>query len=229
MKHAAWPDDFTVRPPRRDEAQAVADLCCARGIADFGEPDWSLEDTHADWDRLGFDLERDARVVVAPDGLLAAYVDAHKRPNVVQIGENAGVHPDFRGQGLEAALVELGESLAAQHAPLPLRWMSEVGRGRVLAERGYTPFRYLWQMRIDFAEPPVPATWPDGFGVRIMEQADERATHALIDNAFARPDRAPVSFDEWRRYVVEREDFDRSLQFVAVKGDEIVGAALCME
>jgi ribosomal protein S18 acetylase RimI-like enzyme len=224
----SWPSGFTVRPPHADEARAVADLCRARGLADFGEADWSLEDTLADWGRLGFDLDRDARVVVAPDGGLAAYAEAHKRPNFVQVGENVGLHPAFRGQGLEIPFLELVESLAAQHGLLPLRWMSEVGRGRALAERGYVPRRFLWQMRIDLAEEPAPPSWPEGYSVRLMAEADEPATHALIDKAFTRPDRAPVPYEEWRRYMVERDDFDRSLQFVAVKGDEIAGAALCM-
>jgi ribosomal protein S18 acetylase RimI-like enzyme len=225
----SWPGNFTIRPPRADEARAVADLCCARGLIDFGEADWSLEDTLAAWARLGFDLERDARVVVGPDGRLAAYAEVHKRPNFVQIGENVGIHPAFRGQGLEIRFIELVESLVAQHAPLPVRWMSEVGRGHALVERGYIPGRFLWQMRIDLTEEPAPPSWPEGYSARLMEEADEPETHALIDEAFARPDRAPVPYEEWRRYIVERADFDRSLQFLAVKGDEIVGAALCVE
>ena len=228
MQNPGWPEGFTIRAPRADEAQAVADLCCARGVADFGEADWSLDDTRADWNRLGFELARDARVAVAPDGRLAAYVDVHQRPNFAQISENAGLHPDFRGLGLEDAFLDLAESLAAQYAPLPVRWMSEVGRGRVLAARGYEPARFLWQMRIELAEPPAPPPWPAGYRVRLMEAADEPATHALIDKAFTRPDRAPVPFEEWRRFIVERADFDRSLQFIAVKGEEIVGAALCI-
>jgi ribosomal protein S18 acetylase RimI-like enzyme len=228
MTESPWPDGFTIRAPRADEALAVADLCRARGLADFGEADWSLDDTLADWERLGFDLERDARVVVAPHGRLAAYAEVHKRPNFVQIGENVGLHPVFRGQGLETGFIELVESLAAQHDPLPIRWMSEVGRGRALAERGYVPRRFLWQMRIDLTEEPAPPNWPQGYSARLMEAEDERTTHALIDKAFTRPDRAPVPYEEWRRYIVERDDFDRSLQFLAVNGDEIAGAALCM-
>lgn len=223
-----WPSDFTVRPPQPDEAQAVADLIIARDIAEFGEPDWSVEDTRADWARLGFDLARDARVVVAPAGRLVAYADALRRPNAAQIGENTTLHPDYKEQGWDPALYKLAESLAAQHAPLPVQWIMEVRRGQALVERGYTPVRWLWQMRVDFDRPPVEPMWPEGFGVRIMQEADERAAQALIEAAFTRPDRAAVSFEEWRRFIIERDDYDRSLSFLAVRGDEIVGASLCL-
>lgn len=224
----AWPEGFVVRPPRPDEAQAVADLIIARDIAEHGEPDWSVEDTRADWIRLGFELERDARVVVAPDGRFAAYADAHRRPNAVQLGENTTLHPDYEAQGLEEALFTLAESLAAQHAPLPIQWIMEQSRGQVLLDRGYTPVRWLWQMRVEFDGPPPAAEWPAGYAVRTMQEADERESYELIERAFTRPGRASVSYEEWRRFMLERDDFDRSLFFIAARGAEIVGTALCI-
>lgn len=228
MAYMPWPRDFVVRPPRPDEAEQVVALICACDIADTGEPDWSADETLADWARIGFELERDARVVVAPDGRLAAYVDVFARPNAVEIATNSCLHPDFRQPDTDAALIELAEALAAQHAPLPVRWVIAVERGHVLEERGYEPMRWLWRMRGDLTDSPPPPRWPEGFTVRIMAPEDERATHALIEAAFVRPDRAPVAFDHWRRFMVERDNFDRSLAFLAVRGDEIVGSAMCL-
>ncbi|MCU0507999.1 MAG: GNAT family N-acetyltransferase [Anaerolineae bacterium] len=226
MEKTNWPPGFTVRPPRPDEAQAVAELIIAGDLADFGEPEWSLEDTVADWGRLGFDLARDARVVVAPDGALVAYADVHRRPNAVQVNENSTLNPDYTGRGLEETFYALIESLAAQHAPLPVQWIMEANQGHVLAGRGYAPVRWFWQMRICFAGPPDVPEWPDEYSVRLMREEDQPATHALIETAFTRPDRAPVSLAEWRRFMVERDDYDPSLFFVAVRGDEIAGACL---
>jgi GNAT superfamily N-acetyltransferase len=223
----------TVRPPRADEAAAVADLIVTCDIADRGEPDWSLEDTRSDWSRLGFELERDARVVVAPDGRLIAYTDVHGRPNATQIAPNSVVHPDFRSGALDLALIELAESLAAQHAPhagqapLPVQWIMETNRGHLLTGRGYAPTRWLWQMRLELTETPPPPTWPAGYEARVMQEADERETYELVERAFTRPDRAPSAYGEWRRYMIEREDFDRSLFFIAVHRGEIVGTSLC--
>ncbi len=61
-----------------------------------------------------------------------------------------------------------------------------------------------------------------------MEPADERRAYELIEEAFVRPGRAPVSYEEWRRFVVERGDFDRSLAFLAVRGREIAGTGMCL-
>lgn len=228
MQKMTWPHDFVIRPPRLDEVEQVTALICACDVADTGEPDWSADETRADWMRLGFDLARDARVVLAPDGRLAAYTDVFVRPNAVQIATNSGVHPDFRPLGLDTALIELAEALAAQHAPLPVQWVIDSERGHALAQRGYEPVRWLWRMRGELTEPPPAPAWPGGFSVRIMAPEDERTTHALIDAAFTRPDRAPVTFAEWRRFMIERDDFDRSLAFLAVRGDQIAGAAMCL-
>ncbi len=83
-------------------------------------------------------------------------------------------------------------------------------------------------MRGELTEPPPAPVWPAGFTVRNMASEDERATHALIEAAFARADRAAVSFEEWRRFMIERDDFDRSLAFLAIRGDVIAGAAMCL-
>ena len=41
-------------------------MLLARDVADFGYPDFTIEDLHADWATPGLDLERDARVVEEP-------------------------------------------------------------------------------------------------------------------------------------------------------------------
>ncbi len=106
--------------------------------------------------------------------------------------------------------------------------MVRAERGHIIEARGYTPQRWLWRMRGDMAEPPPGPEWPAGYAVRTMEPADERRAYELIEEAFVRPDRSPVSYEEWRRFIVEREDFDRSLAFLAVQGSDIVGTAMCL-
>jgi ribosomal protein S18 acetylase RimI-like enzyme len=177
---------------------------------------------------LGFELARHARVVFAPDGRLIAYTDVLVRPNAVQIAANTGLHPDFRTPELDACLLALAESVAAQHAPLPVQWIVAAPRGPLLAERGYEPKRWMWRMRSELVQPPPTAVWPEGFHVRCMEPQDEPRAYELIEEAFKRPDRAAVSYAEWRRFIIEREDFDRPLAFLAVHGDDIAGTAMCL-
>ena len=73
MQNVTWPHDFVIRPPRPDEAEQVTALICACDMADTGEPDWSVEETRADWARLGFDPARDGaggRCAGRPPGCL---------------------------------------------------------------------------------------------------------------------------------------------------------------
>ena len=62
---------LTTRPPRPDEAQAVTDLVVACDVAEFGQPDFELDDLLTDWHMPGFDLERDAVVVADGERILA--------------------------------------------------------------------------------------------------------------------------------------------------------------
>ncbi len=228
MAEAGWPSDFTVRAPQPDEAELVTDLICACDVADTGEPDWDVAETRADWQRPGFDLSRDASIVLAADGRLVAYTDVFRRPNAVEIAANTCLNPEFRTPEFDEALMSLAEALAGRHAPLPVRWMIAAPRAPLIEARGYSPKRWLWRMRADFNGPPPSPAWPDGFSVRTMEAEDEHRAYELIEEAFGRPDRAPVSYAEWRRFILERDDFDHSLAFLAVCGEEIVGTAMCL-
>lgn len=45
-----------LRPPRRDEAEAVHAVILARDVADMGRPDYSVRDVRDDWEMPGPDL-----------------------------------------------------------------------------------------------------------------------------------------------------------------------------
>jgi len=70
---AELPEGFTLRCTVPNDAQAVTDLIRVCDTADYGEPDYTIEDVRADWRRAGFELARDARIVFTQDETLAAY------------------------------------------------------------------------------------------------------------------------------------------------------------
>ncbi len=51
--------NFSVRPATRADAEAINDLICAVDVADYGEPDYSVDDLLSEWKRGGFELDRD--------------------------------------------------------------------------------------------------------------------------------------------------------------------------
>lgn len=78
---------YTSRPPTAADAEAINELICAVDVADYGEPDYSVDDLHADWQRKGFQLDRDAWMVFSPGGTFAAY------GNVYDAGKHVRVDP----------------------------------------------------------------------------------------------------------------------------------------
>lgn len=68
---------------------------------------------------------------------------------------------------------------------------------------------------------------PEDIQIRtaITEQ-DDRTIHALIQEAFDWRERTPQSFEEWKRTIMRPEIYDEKLWFLAVKGEEIIGACL---
>lgn len=63
---------------------------------------------------------------------------------------------------------------------------------------------------------------------RFVREADARAVHRLVQEAFADiGNQPPRSFEFWEQTSMEREDFDAGLWFLAVAGDELVGVSLC--
>jgi mycothiol synthase len=97
-----------------------------------------------------------------------------------------------------------------------------------LRERGYELVRHFFTMEIDLAEEPAKPDWPDGIGVRTFRSGDERAVYEADMEAFEDHwDFFTVSFEEWREYFVESDEFDPQLVFLAEDGKELAGFALC--
>jgi mycothiol synthase len=221
---------FEARPPREDESEAITELVVACDVAEWGAPDFELDDLLTDWRRPGFELERDARVVTAPDGRLAAYATFFQQDYA-----DVNVHPDFRGRGIGSRLLEWTELRGAELAPEggSLLLGQVIGRdadARAMLEKaGYQPVRTYWRMVIHLDGDPPRPEWPDGVRVRTFDrERDDRAVHTLVQDAFGDNKRhVPQTFEEWEAFMIEREAFEPGLWFVAEAEGQIVGAVLC--
>jgi mycothiol synthase len=221
---------LTTRPPRPDEAQAVTDLVIACDVAEFGQPDFELDDLLTDWHMPGFDLGRDA-IVVADGERIVAYA-SFVRGDYVDVY----VHPDHRNAGIGKALLEWSERRALERmAPgEELRvgqviTTGETGARRLLEKRGYEPVRTYWRMTMPLADSPPPPAWPEGVHVRTFDQErDTRAVYALVQDAFGDNERHTAeSFEEWQAFMIDRDAFEPGLWFIAESKGEIVGCVLC--
>jgi mycothiol synthase len=221
---------LTTRPPRSNEAQAITDLVIACDVAEFGQPDFELDDLLTDWHMPGFDLAHDA-VVVADGERIVAYA-SFVRGDYVDVY----VHPDYRNAGIGKAMLEWSERRALERTPPgeeirvgQVITTGETGARRLLEKRGYEPVRTYWRMTMRLADSPPSPAWPEGVVVRTFDQErDTRAVFALVQDAFGDNERHTAeSFEEWQAFMIDRDAFEPGLWFIAESDGEIVGCVLC--
>lgn len=233
------PTGFHVRPPTLEDIPAIHSLLAACDIADTGEVDSTEAELRAEWQSPSFDLTRDAWLVVAPDGQIVAYADVpHRQHAIMDVWVR--VHPDHRGHGIGAYLLRRVEERARECiATAPEGTLVTVNGGmnhynevsRRFAERaGYSLIRSYWRMAIDLdATGSIPEPrWPNGIVLRtFMRGQDDHAVYSAVEEAFADHwGHVPQPYDEWLQ-LMDRPDFDPSLWFMAMDGDQIAGAAQC--
>ncbi|HXY72344.1 MAG TPA: GNAT family N-acetyltransferase, partial [Actinomycetota bacterium] len=198
----------TIRPPRPEDAAAVADLLNACSVDDIGMPDTDTAQMQRWWSQPGFDPALDAWVAEAADGGILGYVQVESNGEGGDLQLDGYTHPAFMGRGIGTRLLDAAErravEVAAAHGvapPVTVRhgaW-AETAPTRFLRARGYAFVRCFLRMRIDLDAPPPAPVWPDGVGLEGFERGrDERVFYDVIEEAFedhwshfARP------FDEW--------------------------------
>jgi len=235
------PQGYAVRPAHPDDVSAITTLINACFMNEIGAAPQSEQEILTDWGTPGFDRETDTWVVHTPDGTIAAYGELWnvQEPHVRSFLW-ARVHPDHRVRGIGSYLLRRMEARAAEFIPLvpeEARCVTRVGSFRqatdaheLLANEGYRQNRVFYRMVIEMETPPPAPAWPDGITVRTAEHtdADLRAVHAVIEEAFQ--DHwgfLPIPYDRFRHWAEHDPDFDPSLWFLAMDGDEIAAVALC--
>lgn len=93
--------------------------------------------------------------------------------------------------------------------------------------------RHYWRMVIDLDSSPITPVWPEGIQVvTYAEAGDLMAVFRAIHDAFRdhwgfveQPEEE--EFKHFQHWVETDEEFDPTLWFLAMDGDEISGASLC--
>jgi mycothiol synthase len=169
-------------------------------------------------------------LIALVDEQVVGYADATREGQVANIADESCVHPDYRGRGIGAKLVEWSESWAQERAipRLHMHAVNEAGR-RLFKSRGFELVRYFWRMEIELGQPSSPADPPAGFTIRSYRPgADDEALHSMHQEAFAEHwefTQQPLA--DWLRWRTTRSDYDQELWQLAFEGQELAGAALC--
>lgn len=136
------------------------------------------------------------------------------------------------GQALLAWCEARGQEIATNRSenPVAVTYVAHDNRqGREIVQgAGFRLVKVHYQMeqRLDG---PLPApVWPDGVTVRTaVPEEDYRATHELIETAFAYPGRTATTYEQWAELMLKDDIYDPELWFLAASGEEIIGACLC--
>ncbi len=216
---------MNVRPPRRNDLDAVLALMRAHDTAAWGGCDWTRAGLEEHW--AGLDLERDAWVVEL-GGRLAGYVDFEALPQG-RLFADGYVDPAARGRGIGSLLVDTVEARAA-HEPggAFLHYAALEGGATFFQRRGYRDARHQWRMVIELdAAHDVVA--PQGIKIRPYRPGEERAIHACDEESFSVGGwlHSPRTFEDFERRNFGRAGHDPSLYLVAADADQIAGIALC--
>jgi mycothiol synthase len=187
-----------------------------------------------EWRRPRFDVSRDTRVVVAPEGDLAAYVEIYDSVPRAEVESAGRVHPDHRGRGIGAFLLAWAEhgaeGLAQGHA-IELYVDSsgaDTSAAALLQSRGFQVVRHFWHMEIELGrELNTPRKIASISIDRFEPGRDDRPVYELMTEAFKGHWGYPEeSLAEWRRSKLERDDYDPELWWVARDGRRVVGTLI---
>jgi mycothiol synthase len=221
---SSLPDGYRLAPT--GDAEAVAALMNACDPEDVTGERVTADDVRSSWGELGQDGS--ATFVLAADGTPAGYFEVFGRPERVLL--DGYVHPDFQGRGLGRAIVRLGEERArAIGSPVNSGTLAVDAAARELFEsEGWQLARAFFRMTIGLQGDERPPEPPSGLALRTYEPVDAERFHAALEDAFSDHwDFHPQPLEEFRRKAIEAEDFDPSLWWLVLDGEEVAAAMCC--
>lgn len=213
------------RAPDMADAPAVLAVLEARDRADLGEVEHTLEDLVDEWRLSDFDLERDAKVVGAPDGRIAAYGAVRRH------GAYAVVAPEHEGRGIGSRLLEWAQTRERDLGRgVHRQWVAGANAPArdLLTSAGYRRAYSYHRMVRSLDDAPPPSAVPAGYVLRPIDPArDAPSLHAIDAASFApAPDYEPESLAVFTEEHLKAHDFDAGLSRVASREGSIVGFLL---
>lgn len=230
-------EGLTVRPAQEQDLLAWTALTRQCEIELYGVPETTLADMQRMWTDPGFRAETDTWVISTTAGKLIAAASISQRA-YVRAYATFNVHAEYRHQGIEDYLLQALEERARQFMPLAppeTRVTLRVSCSsldhdtpRILAAHRFTLVRRIWRMAIILHEAPPAAHWAEGIQVRTFVPGMERSVYEADEEIFKDHwGYIPTDYAAWRHVAIERADFDPSLWFLAMDGEQIAGIALC--
>jgi len=241
------PKDFTARGAHLEDVELALELFNAWSQSVIQENEITeVSAIRNEWIAPGFDPAQDIRLVFAPNGKMAGYVEVwtiEKPPVHPWIW--ARVHPDFENLGIGTWMLQWAEGRALQalsRVPGGLRFAPHVGTyrtaenpKRLFEAMGYRYLRSAYQMRIELDRQGTEVVWPAGIRLRTYDPTtDAEAVYQAVKDSFRDhfgfvEEPFEEGFQRFRHFMTNYEGFDPTLWFLAIDGpsEEIAGINLC--
>jgi len=170
------PVGYSARPVKMEDLEACVAMINAAFRELKGVEMFTLEEFAPDLQVPGFNLETDTRLVIAPDGEIAAYYEAWDllEPSV-RVNLWGHTHPAHRNVGIGTYLLGWAEERAekaVERAPEGARVVIQANiptinpaAGELFANSGYRLIRHSLRMVIDLNGTPLKPQWPAGITV----------------------------------------------------------------
>ncbi len=240
----ALPEGFTARGATLDDVETSLVLFNRWSRSVNGRDEITDADAiHNEWVSPNFDPDQDIRLVFAPNGQMAGYVEVWTTsPIPVHPWMWGRVDPDYEDMGIGTYLMQWAEQRALQALPRvseELRFAPRVGTFReahkprqLFENMGYQHIRSSYHMLIEMDALVPEPVWPQGITLRAyIPGVDAAATYKAVEDSFQ--DHfgfVPEPFEEGLRrfkHFWEGEGHDPSMMYIAMDGDQVAGINLC--
>lgn len=235
---------FRVRPARLGDVGEVCALENQFSRHYLGFEDTTEEDVTNGWLSPGFDPERDIRVVFAPGGELAGFIEIWMTAHPpVHPWIWLRIHPDYMRNGMGKSLLLWAEDrareafdLVPEGARISMRTgvVSTIQDMKVILEKyGMTLFRHAFRMIIEMNSQPEVPIWPPGITLKpydpdLDSEALFRAASEAFQDHFGHVE-SPFEeeYPRFMHFMTNTDVYDPELWFIAMDGDQIAGVCLC--
>jgi GNAT superfamily N-acetyltransferase len=238
------PQGYFARPAVLDDCELVVGMLNSWSKDFLGVEKFEAADMHAEWTMPKVNPETDMHLVFAPDGELVGYCEAWDMlEQHVRVSVWGRVHPQHKDLGIGSWLLEWAEGRASSAIALAPSDARVVVRSFVLSQdeagaqlfidSGYQLIRHSLRMVIDLYDNLPEPVWPEGIKVRPMTRGvDEKAIVQAVRDSFQdhwgyvdQP--FEDEYAEWMHFIENDPDFDSTLWFLALDGEQIAGISLC--
>jgi ribosomal protein S18 acetylase RimI-like enzyme len=207
--------DLEVRPSRPEETDAAYQILAEWEMEVLGEPEITLG-----MFTNGLTIAGASYVAETPDGIAGHAGIWADTVNVLVKGTE-------RRRGVGTALLRAVEEAAETDLLRLIGVTLEPAAAPFAAANGYEKASEAWLMGVDLPAELPPPVWPDDVFVRTFREEDARGLKELLDLAYSEePHHVPLSFEDWRTFMLTRPSFDPEAWFLGFGSGGMVGAVL---